>query len=90
VNTRTVHLSPKVPAQAISGAAAWALGYYVLKLSPDAAAALAVAVGSGAGYAAPPGTVDPILKTDGPPDGWHPGDAAPAASTPPPSGGPVV
>jgi hypothetical protein len=53
VKIKTAGLHPKVPWQAITTVAAFALASFGVDLSPEVSAALGVVIGSGAGVLAP-------------------------------------
>jgi hypothetical protein len=54
---KTQGLSPKVLAQLVTAAVAWVLAHYNIKLDPDVAGAVALALGGIAGVIAKPGDV---------------------------------
>lgn len=52
-----IGISPKVVGQALATVVVWLLGYFAVQLPPEVASAIALALGAGAGYFAPPGAV---------------------------------
>ena len=55
--TRQIGISPKILSQLVTSVIAWVLGFFAIKLSPEASSAIAAGLGLVVGYLVPPGAV---------------------------------